>query len=555
MSALTGAAKQVDELFGALEMAIAKSDWELIESLIEVIKRNKGQVELSLVQEAILTAADKKFQAHEASKKDASIEKSEKYNAAEKTAGEKTKYDVEKEQEARIEAAKNTSARSATDAGSAARVRQDEAGKVARAQQEKTQATLDVGITHARQAWTTSEEFGRRAQDPTEAYQAVRNHIQNGGSSGGTEQTAGDMDLIAKVQGGRILKAFRLCRAKRPDDLYATRTILDPPTRVVIALPEELGSSKSVRFVTTTAYSTFQNQVEKCSFAKSSSDTSTLSVAVSASYFGCAKAEYSYGSSSGSSHAEGGGAENKSTSSNSSQTTDVYEVIVCTYPKKFFFFGEDAMWLSDSFVSEAKAVDTLTKAKEFNDTWGTHFATGNLTIGGVLLKTFHAFTNQMCSSEAMFQSMASHVSKAESGSSDHKGTISGGLCGFTASGSGGYSSSFAVETSSSASVGLGVGKSSSDCNATLHVSSEPGNFSEGDFRSNLAECKENWRIINRKCEEFVPVWRLLKKQHPELATVAALLKDAWIEEAKGFAHIPAVSEALLVEGQVRLTVK
>ncbi len=186
----------------------------------------------------------------------------------------------------------------------------------------------------------------------------------------------------------------------------------------------------------------------------------------------------------------------------------------CFYPLMAFRFVESSMRLTQAALADLRRVDDEATARQWLARFGSHVPVGLQHLGGMYLYTCKIETGEEMETSSLQEAASTYLNTA-------------------AAATGGFlvaRAAVAVRVSSgSAHAGAGrataADKMASACCST--TSFGPTSPSPSIFRLALIGSNKQWRIIDRGSypADFVPIWDLIVRGHPEFADAATRLSE------------------------------
>ncbi|CAM9588528.1 unnamed protein product [Hapterophycus canaliculatus] len=203
---------------------------------------------------------------------------------------------------------------------------------------------------------------------------------------------------------------------------------------------------------------------------------------------------------------------NAYSANNKKTTTSATTVETITCPMKSFRIPVSTMTMTEEALDSAMEVDTLLKAGQFLDTFGSHVSNGRHLLGGIFFRTMTLTTESEVDTSTLLSAASTQMQQSRTESSDTTGSVTAPVIGATGSASAtmkSASSSGVVKFHSSA------GKSESeseDSRAMYQTYSMGPNVATPElFAEALFTDTSSWTVIDRgPFEALVPISSVLE---------------------------------------------
>ncbi|CAN0481815.1 unnamed protein product, partial [Ectocarpus sp. 12 AP-2014] len=231
-------------------------------------------------------------------------------------------------------------------------------------------------------------------------------------------------ELVAAAGGGMALYGVNFFPNENDVTLKPYAPILKKPTFVEIFEASVLHSTEQ------SMASNFTKTTENggISIAQSSSTSWGVSASVS-SFGGAASASVSADSSEteeGTGEAKG---SNAFSANNKTTTTSATTVETITCPMKSFRIPVSTMTMTEEALDHAMEVDTLLKAGQFLDTFGSHVSNGRHLLGGIFFRTMTMTTESEVDTSTLLAAASTQMQQSRTESSDATASAGAGTVG------------------------------------------------------------------------------------------------------------------------------
>ncbi|CAB1101350.1 unnamed protein product [Ectocarpus sp. CCAP 1310/34] len=369
-------------------------------------------------------------------------------------------------------------------------------------------------------------------------------------------------ELVAAAGGGMALYGVNFFPNENDVTLKPYAPILKKPTFVEMAGASASFEASVLHSTEQSMASNFTKTTENGGISIAQSSCTSWGVSASVSSFGGAA---SASVSADSSETEGGTGEAKGSnafSANSKTTTtsaSTVETIIC--PMKSFRIPVSTMTMTEEALDHAMEVDTLLKAGQFLDTFGSHVSNGRHLLGGIFFRTMTLTTESEVDTSTLLAAASTQMQQSRTESSEATASAGAGAVGVSATASAtmnSASSSGVVKFHATA----GHSESESeDSRAMFHsfVRSMGPNVATPElFAEALFTDTSSWTVIDRgPFEALVPITVVLENMlvnfdpaspsKTKLENAMNLMTVAWQQRAsvwKPLENDPAVPVSL-----------
>ncbi|CAM9538820.1 unnamed protein product, partial [Ectocarpus sp. 13 AM-2016] len=372
-------------------------------------------------------------------------------------------------------------------------------------------------------------------------------------------------ELVAAAGGGMALYGVNFFPNENDVTLKPYAPILKKPTFVEMA-----GASAS--FEASVLHSTEQSMASN--FTKTT-ENGGISIAQSSSTsWGASTSVSSFGGAVGVSVSEESGeteddkneskTSNAFSANNKKTTTSATMVETITCPMKSFRIPVSTMTMTEEALDHAMEVDTLLKAGQFLDTFGSHVSNGRHLLGGIFFRTMTMTTESEVDTSTLLSAASTQMQESRTDSNDTGVSGSGPAVGVTASASAtmkSASSSGVVKFHSTA----GRNESESEDSRAMFQTYVRASASMGPnvatpelFAEALFTDTSSWTVIDRgPMEALLPITSVLENMvdtfdpaspgKTKLENAMNLLTVAWQQRASAWKPLendPAVPASL-----------
>eukprot|EP00752_Nemacystus_decipiens_P002572 g2410.t1 len=369
-------------------------------------------------------------------------------------------------------------------------------------------------------------------------------------------------ELVAAAGGGMALYGVNFFPNESDVTLKPYAPLLKKPTFVEMAGASASFEASVLHSTEQSMASTFTKTTENGGISIAQSSSTSWGVSASVSAFGGAASGSASANSSGRKDSKGDLTASNAFSANNKRTTTsatTVETIMC--PMKSFRIPVSTMVMTDEALDSAMRVDTLLKAGQFLDTFGSHVSNGRHLLGGIFFRTMTLTTEKEVETSTLLSAASTQLQQTRTESTDASASGSGPSVGITASASAtmkSASSSGMVKFHSSASKSQ---NESEDCRAMFHTyvrSMGPNVATPELFADALFTDTSSWTVIDRgPFEALLPITVVLEHMvadfdpaspgKTKLENAMNLLTVAWQQRAsvwKSLEDDPAVPASL-----------
>jgi len=352
-----------------------------------------------------------------------------------------------------------------------------------------------------------------------------------------------DKDLFAAASGGLALTGIGVFTDKHDTLVGCTLPILAPPDHVSTLGVFTPFHSDILQTTSQSQAAAFQSRATSVgmSMAKSMHQSVSASVSVS-SPFASGSASAGEASSSNMQASSKSDSNTSAHTNTKTQTAQLTESIMM--PMRTFRIPASAMKLSDDAILELRNATTPTKAKAFLNQFGSHVSRGRHTLGGVFFRNISLTSDEAMSSNKMFASAGTQLSK--SSKSSKEASVSVGASDGIISGSASISASSSMSGGSSCGT-MSVGSddsstASTQCTYSFHTTCMgPNATTPEDFAKLLQSNNATWACIDRgDPTSLYPIWEIIENDSRPInldgsssnASIAGLIKATWLQSLK-----------------------
>ncbi|CBJ28670.1 conserved unknown protein [Ectocarpus siliculosus] len=237
-------------------------------------------------------------------------------------------------------------------------------------------------------------------------------------------------ELVAAAGGGMALYGVNFFPNENDVTLKPYAPILKKPTFVEMAGASASFEASVLHSTEQSMASNFTKTTENggISIAQSSSTSWGVSASVS-SFGGAASASVSADSSGteeGTGEAKG---SNAFSANNKTTTTSATTVETITCPMKSFRIPVSTMTMTEEALDHALEVDTLLKAGQFLDTFGSHVSNGRHLLGGIFFRTMTMTTESEVDTSTLLAAASTQMQQSRTESSDSTASAGAGTVG------------------------------------------------------------------------------------------------------------------------------
>ncbi|CAM9415459.1 unnamed protein product, partial [Ectocarpus sp. 8 AP-2014] len=237
-------------------------------------------------------------------------------------------------------------------------------------------------------------------------------------------------ELVAAAGGGMALYGVNFFPNENDVTLKPYAPILKKPTFVEMAGASASFEASVLHSTEQSMASNFTKTTENggISIAQSSSTSWGVSASVS-SFGGAASASVSADSSEteeGTGEAKG---SNAFSANNKTTTTSATTVETITCPMKSFRIPVSTMTMTEEALDHALEVDTLLKAGQFLDTFGSHVSNGRHLLGGIFFRTMTMTTESEVDTSTLLAAASTQMQQSRTESSDATASAGAGTVG------------------------------------------------------------------------------------------------------------------------------
>ncbi|CBJ28671.1 conserved unknown protein [Ectocarpus siliculosus] len=358
-------------------------------------------------------------------------------------------------------------------------------------------------------------------------------------------------ELVAAAGGGMALYGVNFFPNENDVTLKPYAPILKKPTFVEMA-----GASAS--FEASVLHSTEQSMASN--FTKTT-ENGGISIAQSSSTsWGASTSVSSFGGAVGDDKNESK-TSNAFSANNKKTTTSATMVETITCPMKSFRIPVSTMTMTEEALDHAMEVDTLLKAGQFLDTFGSHVSNGRHLLGGIFFRTMTMTTESEVDTSTLLSAASTQMQESRTESNDTGVSGSGPAVGVTASASAtmkSASSSGVVKFHSTAGKNESESEDSRAMFQTYVRSMGPNVATPELFAEALFTDTSSWTVIDRgPMEALLPITSVLENMvdtfdpaspgKTKLENAMNLLTVAWQQRASAWKPLekdPAVPASL-----------
>ncbi|CAM9343925.1 unnamed protein product, partial [Scytosiphon promiscuus] len=320
-------------------------------------------------------------------------------------------------------------------------------------------------------------------------------------------------ELVAAAGGGMALYGINFFPTENDVTLKPYAPILKKPTFVEMA-----GASAS--FEASVLHSTEQSMAS--TFTKTTENGGISIAQSSATSWGASTSVSTLGGAVGGSVSEESGeteariedakTSNAYSANNKKTTTSATTVETITCPMKSFRIPVSTMTMTEEALDSAMEVDTLLKAGQFLDTFGSHVSNGRHLLGGIFFRTMTLTTESEVDTSTLLSAASTQMQQSRTESSDTEASVSAPAIGATGSASAtmkSATSSGVVKFHSSAGK---TESESEDSRAMYQTYSMGPNVATPElFAEALFTDTSSWTVIDRgPFEALVPITSVLE---------------------------------------------
>ncbi|CAM9880188.1 unnamed protein product, partial [Ectocarpus sp. 13 AM-2016] len=237
-------------------------------------------------------------------------------------------------------------------------------------------------------------------------------------------------ELVAAAGGGMALYGVNFFPNENDVTLKPYAPILKKPTFVEMAGASASFEASVLHSTEQSMASNFTKTTENggISIAQSSSTSWGVSASVS-SFGGAASASVSADSSETEARTGEAKGSNAFSANNKTTTTSATTVETITCPMKSFRIPVSTMTMTEEALDSAMEVDTLLKAGQFLDTFGSHVSNGRHLLGGIFFRTMTMTTESEVDTSTLLAAASTQMQQSRTESSDATASAGAGTVG------------------------------------------------------------------------------------------------------------------------------
>eukprot|EP00903_Cladosiphon_okamuranus_P010618 g10041.t1 len=353
-------------------------------------------------------------------------------------------------------------------------------------------------------------------------------------------------ELVAAAGGGMALYGVNFFPNESDVTLKPYAPLLKKPTFVEMAGASASFEASVLHSTEQSMASTFTKTTENGGISIAQSSSTSWGVSASVSAFGGAASASASAKSSEEQDDKGESKANNAFSANNKKTTTsatTVETITC--PMKSFRIPVSTMVMTDEALDSAMEVDTLLKAGQFLDTFGSHVSNGRHLLGGIFFRTMTMTTETEVDTSTLLAAASTQMQQTRTSSTDVSASGSGPSIGVTAAASATMTSASSSGVTKFHSSASRSENESEDCRAMFHTyvrSMGPNVATPELFAEALFTDTSSWTVIDRgPFEALLPITVVIEKMvadfdpaspgKAKLENAMNLLTVAWQQRA------------------------